>query len=573
MLRKLITSISVFVIVLLGFSSVSPASASTDYTTAPSSTANSDVRSVRGALGKTLTGEMVYAYAGGQDGGNYYVRSYRVNSTGAVSEPTTIISENTGRIFTFDSKTMSWVDPAGTIYLAFTMSRASNFSIDTAIYITSTQDGITWATPTILGSYNSLTGSACFQSNDACGVRYAALAHTATGELAIAYTVLKPDNSSEVRFSVKPAGKSWGTPYVINSSATNSTDVNLVSIGKGYLATWKYVANNFSHLVSSYSTGVSARTWTAPQERATSQCLSIWNIQQTAPTKFAVVYADGCETNNGNHVVYSQTFDTKDNRFGSQQQLTSFVGFVFERAHTELVAGQSAIGFSNYIGDTTSGAVKYILFKNGLATVQFVNQNLAEIDNDLQIFQGISLDLLGHLTIIWVNSHPSLFPTTMYLSMIYRGNRADADVSLPNQQIGNYDVGFSMDNDVYITTWWSSTISSRVRIRSDAPTLLTDVAVTGTAKVKSAVAVRLPKIEANSLGQRWSMSYQWYSCQFRVAEVSSSASNNCSPIAGATKSTYKVSSADKGQYLQVRLNITSDNAVQTQFSTSTAAVK
>jgi hypothetical protein len=118
-----------------------------------------------------------------------------------------------------------------------------------------------------------------------------------------------------------------------------------------------------------------------------------------------------------------------------------------------------------------------------------------------------------------------------------------------------------------------STISAKVRLRSDAPTIETSVLASGSPKVGKSLTAKLPKITPSVSGQKWLNSYQWYSCQYQVPEVASIPTENCLTIAGATAATYKAKPADKGRFLQVRLNVKSDNATQTQYSASTLAVK
>ena len=180
------------------------------------------------------------------------------------------------------------------------------------------------------------------------------------------------------------------------------------------------------------------------------------------------------------------------------------------------------------------------------------------------------MDDLGHLSIVWVNNNPNTLEASVFLSQYYRGNRSDV---LLAQDSGIYNVGFSPDGDVYASFFWNTTIGGVVRIRSDAPTLTTDVKVVGTPKVGKTLATKLPSIDPDSLLQRWLFSYQWYSCQYQVTEATNIETNNCAAISGATAATYKAKSTDKGKFLQVKLSVKSDNTTQVQYSASTLVVK
>jgi hypothetical protein len=242
--------------------------------------------------------------------------------------------------------------------------------------------------------------------------------------------------------------------------------------------------------------------------------------------------------------------------------------------HTRYVAGQSALVFYDVIGNSNAYAyvAKYVMFRNGVASAHLLNSALATTAGTSQFPQGATMDKSGHLTIVWIHTN-EVSESRMFVSQIFRGNRSDADVTMPDQIAASYRVGFSTDGDVYMTNFWISTISAKVRLRSDAPTIETSVLPSGSPKVGKSVTAKLPKITPSVSGQKWLNSFQWYSCQYRVTEVASIPTENCDLISGATTASYKAKSADKGRFLQVRLSVRSDNATQVQFSASTSVVK
>ena len=105
-----------------------------------------------------------------------------------------------------------------------------------------------------------------------------------------------------------------------------------------------------------------------------------------------------------------------------------------------------------------------------------------------------------------------------------------------------------------------------------APTRSVGASVTGTAKVASTLTAK---------NGTWSgtapiaYTYKWYRCTVigkTVTTAVPASSAKCVAIAGATKSTYKLVSADKGKY--VRVLVTAKNAVGTGLSLSkTTATK
>jgi hypothetical protein len=144
---------------------------------------------------------------------------------------------------------------------------------------------------------------------------------------------------------------------------------------------------------------------------------------------------------------------------------------------------------------------------------------------------------------------------------------------MTDQILTTYRVGFSIDGDIYMSNFWMTTISAKVRLRSDAPSLDSNVSVSGTTRFGKSVKVKLPQITASVSGQKWLNSYQWYSCTLRVTEVAAIPTDGCNLISGAVSSKYKAKSSDRGKFLQVKLSVKSDNATQVQYSASTSVVK
>jgi hypothetical protein len=375
---------------------------------------------------------------------------------------------------------------------------------------------------------------------------------------------------TEIHSTTKAPGKRWLATTKIFSSANVLNELKVVSTGKGLLATW-YEYSLVPRLVSSFSTSLSPKSWTAPQQRAQGNDLRVWKLMQIGATKFATIYSQSNEDK-----LKMQVFDTATSRFGSTQEITTVddEAFISEIFYTKYVAGQSALVFveSPRLEQTRTTAAKYVLFRNGVASTHYLNPELDVTPGSMQSPQSATMDKSGHLTITWIRMTED-FVSRMYVSQVYRGNRSDAEVTMEDQTAGMYQVGYSQDGDIYISNFWSSTISAKVRIRSDAPSLDSNVGISGSPKVSKSVTVKLPKITASVSGQKWLNSYQWYSCTLRVTEVVAIPTDGCSLISGAVSSKYKAKSSDKGKFLQVRLSVRSDNATQVQFSASTSVVK
>ena len=571
MLRKMkkpLTAITASAMMVFSLLQGAPAQAWPDSTTAVSTLTSTDERYDIGAIGKTLTSNMVFAYMGAESGVQY-IRAYTVSPTGNLTAPVDIARTSSPNVaYQFNPTNSTWVDPFGTFHVLYTQNDYRQITRTSSLLHVTSKDGISWTTPVVIATTSFTDTDTCAQG---CGIGQISLSHTLTGQLALIYAVLNANGSKQLFFTTRLPGKSWVTPASINSSLAAPYSVDLQAVGKGFIATWvDYLPGN-TRLMSAFSTGLTSKSWTAPQERRNATNVVSLDLIQSSPTKFALVYGEASITPGAIRIAM-QTFDTRTNRFGTAQEIAVVpdVNYFFNVIATEYRAGQSALVFNSYSNSADGIDARYILFRNGIATIQFVNQTLATIENASEYVDGASMDYLGHLSIVWSHDDPSHTGTGLFLSQYFRGNRSDVTLG---DTIANYNVGFSQDDDVYISSFWNSTISGFVRIRSDAPTLTSDVAVKGTSKVGKTIVTKLPTIDADSLLQRWLYSYQWYSCQYQVTEATNIETNNCSVISGATAAAYKVKPADKGKFLQVKLTVKSDNATQVQYSASTLVVK
>lgn len=570
-MKKLLTAITTSAMMVLSLLQGAPAQAWPDSTTPVSTLTSTDTRYEIDAIGKTLTSNMVFAYMGAE-AEVQYIKAYTLSPTGSLTAPVDIARTNSPDVsYQFNPSKSSWVDPFGTLHVLYTQNDYRQITRTSSLLHVTSKDGISWTAPVVIATSSFSLTDDCAQSMDGCGIGQVSLSHTSTGQLALIYAVLNANGSKQLYFTTKLPGKSWVTPASINSSNGVPFYVDLQAVGKGFIATWVDYLNGNTRLMSAFSTGLTSKSWTAPQERRNSANIATMDLIQTSPTKFALVYSEPSVTD-GALQISMQTFDTRTNRFGTAQEITVVpdVNYFFNVIGTEYRAGQSAIVFSSYSNSAAGIDARYILFRNGSATTQWVNQSLAIIDDARHYVEGASMDHLGHLSIVWSHDAPSQQDSSLFLSQYFRGNRSDVTLG---SAIANYNVGFSQDDDVYVSSFWNTTISGFVRIRSDAPTLTSDVEVKGTAKVGKTVVTKLPSIDPGTLLQRWSYNYQWYSCQYQVTEATNIETNNCSVISGATAAAYKVKPADKGKFLQVRLSVKSDNATQVQYSASTLVVK
>jgi hypothetical protein len=581
MFRKLVSSIVVFALATIGLTQAGPAQAWPDYSSDVNVSEALENRWDPFPIGKSVNSEMVYVYNGYKDSDqSRFLKTFTVSSTGTIHGPFLIESNTNNKNYWIADEASSWIDSNGVINLIYGASvRGESSSQSTLNHITS-RDGQVWSTPTVLETTSEPAGSACLENQmmSSCGVGQYSVATNSLGAVGLAYVIVSPDKTNKVHYRTKPFGKSWSAGTVLNTSDKNLFGLIIKPTTKGWLAAWTSIGqDNLRSLMSSFSTGDKGSSFTAPQLRATGSCLYSERIHQTALNKFAVIYVSGGCTEGDPTKLSNQVFDASTSRFASAQVLYTFEGGNGRVHQTKFVGGQSAIGFSDYAlrNQNYEETAKYILFRNGVGSLQNVNVDSSQGEFGNQNVVGMHLDVLGHLSVVWQSSR-GLAPS-LTVSSFFRGNRSDTDVTFPGMSFstsGN-QASFSPDGDVYLlnSMYGSTTIKTRVRIRSDAPDLMSDVKILGTAKANATISAKLPLVTPNLIGQRWNFSYQWYSCQYRVTEVLSIATENCSAISGATASSYKAKSADKGKFLQVKLSVKSDNATQVQFSASTLAVK
>lgn len=568
MFRKMVSSFSVLALLTVGFSTASPAQAWPDSTVAPTSLALS-LNSPRVIpVGKTVTSDAVFVFSEQPDNSSArYLKSYTVSPSGEINGPYPIATNTQEGNFRIEANA-SWVDSTGRFNLVYWTWRSTNTGLESVLSYVNSPDGVSWTTPQVLESF---VGSSPECQQAWCGIRNVQVAVSPTGTVALTYVETETPSVTKLFLVTKKLGKPWGVRAVLNTSPYVHDSVLLKPLGKGWLAAWSFWGAD-SAMYSAYSSGDTLQTWTTPQLRETAACLVPLKLMQISPTKYGLIYITGCQDGSQTENYKYQPFDMITKRFSSAVTLDTVpsrgIPITYE---TSYLGGQSAFGYSIYnyqSGD--AGAAKYILFRNGVPNVQYVNESSVIVDGT-QTMSGLSMDPLGHLSVVWTSYSGSTMAMT--LSQIFRGNRADTNLALGQLSTTEKPVLFSPDGDVYVSHATETRISAIERIRSDVPDISGAAAITGNAKVNATVKAKLPVILPTQLFQKWSNGYQWISCQYQVPEASNLAPISCTDVANATAATYKVKAADKGRYLVLKLTVKSDNATQVLYSVSTGAVK
>jgi hypothetical protein len=121
----------------------------------------------------------------------------------------------------------------------------------------------------------------------------------------------------------------------------------------------------------------------------------------------------------------------------------------------------------------------------------------------------------------------------------------------------------------YTATGWGSTWSDVAVVIADArATATVNPKVTGTAKV----AKTLTAAKGTWTGYPTpTLRYQWYVCTRAVTVARSTVPSTCKRITGATRSTYKLTSAQRGKYVAVLVTGTSLRTTATTWLSKTTA--
>jgi hypothetical protein len=107
------------------------------------------------------------------------------------------------------------------------------------------------------------------------------------------------------------------------------------------------------------------------------------------------------------------------------------------------------------------------------------------------------------------------------------------------------------------------------------PVVIADARATAT--VKPAVAGTATVGRTLTAGGTWvgyptpALTYQWYACTRAVTAIRTTVPSTCKKITGATRSTFKLTSAQRGKYVAVLVKGTSLRTTATTWLSKTTA--
>jgi hypothetical protein len=233
------------------------------------------------------------------------------------------------------------------------------------------------------------------------------------------------------------------------------------------------------------------------------------------------------------------------------------------------------------IGNSVTSIGAYAFQSNALTTVAIGNSvtsigNYAFHDNDLtSVTIGSSVTSIGadafsanDLTTVTIpNSVTSIdssaFEANLLTSVTFLGN-----APLDGTDVFGLNSGLASITRPYTATGWGSTWSGKTVVIGDArATATVKPTASGTARVGRTLTA----------GGTWTgyptptLRYQWYVCTKAVTVARSTVPSTCKRISGATRSTYKLTAAQRGKYVAVLVTGTSLRTTATTWLSKTTA--
>jgi hypothetical protein len=160
------------------------------------------------------------------------------------------------------------------------------------------------------------------------------------------------------------------------------------------------------------------------------------------------------------------------------------------------------------------------------------------------------------------------FERNLLTSVTFLGNAPTAGGS----DVLNSNSGLASVKRPYAATGWGSTWGGKTVVIADArATATVKPTVTGT----STVGKTLTAAKGTWAGYPTpTFTYQWYACTTAVSAARTTVPSTCKKITGATRSTFKLTSAQRGKYVAVLVKGTSLRTTATTWlSKTTTRVK
>jgi hypothetical protein len=546
MLRKLISTLALVAIFVVGLGSVSPSQA------APISSDISDLPS--GAQIITLIpldDEKTLAIWRNDDG----IQSSQFHANGTFDNTAMISPNVSGRYESF-ADSNSWVKmPDGTIAITWTSVWISNDASYSEISVAFTDDATQWSTPINPAPTSYANRYDCMGMMYECGYSGSQIASSILSTIAIQYEVSTSDTDKRLLTQISNDGATWSSQTKIAGNYSYSFARSITGLdGGGFISTW---ALNDGFRYFSRTNGTLLSTWTRAAELSNDSNLNYEPaFKKTAPGEYTAFYLT---VSDGVKIVKSRTYSTVSKTWGAPRvvlQINANGWALGSIQVSEPRNGKFAVSLGFALDGQLHSDLYVNLFAPTVLGTQFILTTLA---SQSTYFSPVTLNHDGSMTAVTAPLNGVVTIET-YL----QGVSVDSHViPYPEAQTVGLATSVSANGNVFVVAQRSPAKGFTYQ-RATSPIPSGTARVTGTPKLGAKLTAAA--MTFGGFSGVGATKYQWYSCTRAVAANTVSLPVGCSPIAKATASTFKVTTKQKGKFITVAVKNSNGVGTTTLFA-------
>jgi len=558
MLRKLVSTLTVFALALVGLSQASPTSAASFGPTVVGSSGN---------LSFTIPLDEEKAMVIWSDGSNSTntLKSSILHADGTVTDEATIYSPPQNAYFSISTYS-AWAKMRdGSIALTWTTINRSTGLAE--VLVGFSDNNIEWSLPQGVSSDNfDFNTMDCMMR---CGYFDAHIASDGLGRMAVQFVSSSgySSASSLVQY-FSTDGVSWSPPSfpTLNVDRIYAGNIMGLPLG-GFVASWAARNDNNYFRYANRTVGKTS-AWTLPQLLSTTYQVdgagSIFLV--TAPDEITVLFPTS-PNDTDRYAIVARRLSLKTMTWASEQTIlvTGTAGWLNGSIRADVAPdGTVAVGVASALNGEQVSYLHFNTFKGTAIGTKTVPVTFDE--------QGSAL------TAIFAN------PNGSYSLIYHSGNGPSKLLTLSaNQQAETTTLDFgagqtwessavrSTHGNIFMASNMQVVVKALSIIRASKPTLGAQPSVNGTRAVGKKLTSTLASfLSFNGVGLN---TYQWYACSAAVPANTTSLPSRCAPIAKATKNTFTLTAKQKGKFITLAISNTNAVGTNTVFTPAAAKVK
>lgn len=558
MLRKLVSTLTIFALALVGLSQASPTSAASFGPTVVGSSGN---------LSFNIPLDEEKAMVIWRDGSSSpnTLKSSILHADGTVTDEATIYSPPANFYFSI-STSSAWAKMRdGSIVLTWTIKNSSTGRSE--VMVGFSDNAIEWSLPQTVSSGNFDTNSIdCFVR---CGFLDSHIASDGLGRIAVQFVTSSgyEDASSLVQY-FSTDGVSWSPPSYpsVNFDYIHSADIVGLPLG-GFVASWA-AFNDSNHNRFANRTVGKTSAWTVPQLLSTTYQVdgaeTIFLV--TAPDEITFLFATS-PNDTDRYAIVARRLSLKTMIWAPEQTIlvTGTAGWLNGSIRADVAPdGTVAVGVASALNGEPVSYLHFNTFKGTVIGTKTVPVTFDE--------QGSAL------TAVFAN------PNGSYSLIYHSGNGPSKLLTLSaNQQAETTTLEFgagqtwessavrSTHGNIFMASNMQVVVKALSIVRASKPTLGAQPSVNGTRAVGKKLTSTLASfLSFNGVGLN---TYQWYACSAAVPANTTSLPSRCAPIAKATKNSFTVTAKQKGKFITLAISNTNAVGTNTVFTPAAAKVK